>query len=134
MDKYKADGPFVYELFACLVHQGGAQGGHYNAYILDKQSQTWFNFNDSRVSAADVIELCEMFGGQQQGRTAHSSTNAYMLMYRLCGSAEMKDALGYDIPADILQEIKEADQVKESPVAADTQLRQQQMSIKVVRH
>jgi hypothetical protein len=50
-----------------------------------------------------------MFGGQQQGRTAHSSTNAYMLMYRLCGSTEMKDALGYDIPADILQEIKEAD-------------------------
>jgi hypothetical protein len=27
----------------------------------------------------------------------------------LCGSATMKDALGYDIPADILQEIKEAD-------------------------
>jgi ubiquitin carboxyl-terminal hydrolase 47 len=84
MEKYKADGPFVYELFACLVHQGGAMGGHYYAYILDKHSQTWFNFNDYRVNPSDIIELVEMFGGQS-GRMASSSTNAYMLMYRLCG-------------------------------------------------
>jgi ubiquitin carboxyl-terminal hydrolase 47 len=38
LEKYKKDGPFVYELFACLVHQGGAMGGHYFAYILDKES------------------------------------------------------------------------------------------------
>lgn len=38
-EKYKLQGPFVYELFACLVHSGGAMGGHYHAFILEKLTQ-----------------------------------------------------------------------------------------------
>lgn len=60
---YRADGAFIYELFACLIHQGHAMGGHYFAYIYDKESKEWYNFNDSRVSKVDVIDLVEMFGG-----------------------------------------------------------------------
>lgn len=29
----KKDGPFLYELFSVMVHQGSASGGHYFAYI-----------------------------------------------------------------------------------------------------
>lgn len=29
----KRDGPFLYELFSVMVHQGSASGGHYFAYI-----------------------------------------------------------------------------------------------------
>jgi hypothetical protein len=57
-------------------------GGHYYAYILDKSENSWYNFNDYRVSNSDIIELVEMFGGFNKKTTA-SSTNAYMLMYRL---------------------------------------------------
>jgi ubiquitin carboxyl-terminal hydrolase 47 len=57
LQSYKQDGPFVYELFACLVHSGGAYGGHYYAYIYDKHSETWFNFNDQFVSKADIVDL-----------------------------------------------------------------------------
>jgi ubiquitin carboxyl-terminal hydrolase 47 len=35
LEKYLNDGPFVYELYAVMVHQGGAFGGHYYAYIKD---------------------------------------------------------------------------------------------------
>lgn len=87
VEKYKLDGPFVYELFACLIHNGGAMGGHYYAYILDKQSSSWFNFNDYRVSQSDVIELVDMFGGQAS-RNMSTSTNAYMLMYRLISDSD----------------------------------------------
>lgn len=86
--KYMIEGPFVYELFACLVHQGGALGGHYYAYIKDNESsadepEKWFNFNDYRVTDCDLIELAEMFGGNK-GKSVQQTTNAYMLMYRLC--------------------------------------------------
>lgn len=29
----KRDGPYLYELFSVMVHQGCAAGGHYFAYI-----------------------------------------------------------------------------------------------------
>lgn len=44
-----------------------------------------------------------------------------MLMYRLCESAELKDALAYDIPEDILTEIREGDQVKQTQVVDNLQ-------------
>ena len=36
--KYKSDGVFVYELFAVMIHSGGAYGGHYSAYIKDDET------------------------------------------------------------------------------------------------
>ncbi|CAE7829097.1 usp47, partial [Symbiodinium sp. KB8] len=43
----------TFELFAVLVHSGGALGGHYYAYVKDLESCRWFNFNDSSVSPID---------------------------------------------------------------------------------
>jgi ubiquitin C-terminal hydrolase len=66
IEKYVKEGPFVYELFACLLHQGGAMGGHYYAYIKDIENQNnWSNFNDYRVSGIDLVDITEMFGGNK---------------------------------------------------------------------
>ena len=35
MQQYKNDGQFVYELYAILIHAGGAHAGHYYGYIKD---------------------------------------------------------------------------------------------------
>lgn len=32
---------FVYELYAVMVHSGGAYGGHYYAYIKDFETNKW---------------------------------------------------------------------------------------------
>jgi len=44
-------GDYVYELYAILVHNGGAFGGHYFVYIkggeAGAEDSKWHNFNDS---------------------------------------------------------------------------------------
>ena len=42
-----AQGEYVYEVYAILIHIGGAFGGHYFAYIRSSSDQKWYNFNDS---------------------------------------------------------------------------------------
>ena len=69
-------GEFVYELYAILIHNGGAFGGHYFAYIKSTLKDEWHNFNDSSVKAITDAELMNTFGGEGQPNTA------YMLMYR----------------------------------------------------
>lgn len=44
-------GPYLYELFAIMIHSGSASGGHYYAYIMDFESHEWFCFNDQNVSS-----------------------------------------------------------------------------------
>lgn len=43
--------PYLYELFAIMIHSGSASGGHYYAYIMDFESHEWFCFNDQNVSS-----------------------------------------------------------------------------------
>jgi len=43
-------GPFMYELYAILIHSGNASGGHYYAYIKDFITGQWFCFNDQNVT------------------------------------------------------------------------------------
>lgn len=84
-------GPLVYELYAVLVHSGGAHGGHYYAYIKSLNDGEWFKFNDSTVTAATVKEVKTTFGGEKKSTSSYGgytytttySANAYMLMYRL---------------------------------------------------
>ena len=38
-----------YELYSIFIHDGGACGGHYYAYMKDFESGEWIRFNDSRV-------------------------------------------------------------------------------------
>ncbi|KAF8817763.1 putative Ubiquitin carboxyl-terminal hydrolase 64E, partial [Cardiosporidium cionae] len=47
---YSTQGPYVYELYAILVHSGSAMGGHYFAYIKNLVNRQWYCFNDSVVS------------------------------------------------------------------------------------
>ncbi|KAL3993623.1 Ubiquitin carboxyl-terminal hydrolase family protein [Acanthocheilonema viteae] len=77
----KRDGPFLYELFSVMVHQGSASGGHYFAYIKNMDQDKWFCFNDSSVTSASIEDIHRTFGGSSGGWSS-GNTNAYMLMYR----------------------------------------------------
>ncbi|KAH8418252.1 hypothetical protein KR222_007205, partial [Zaprionus bogoriensis] len=78
-------GPYVYELFAIMIHSGSASGGHYYAYIKDFDNHEWFCFNDQNVSSITQEDIQRSFGGPNGSYYSSaytSSTNAYMLMYR----------------------------------------------------
>lgn len=59
----------LYDLFAVVIHQGGAYGGHYHAYIRDF-SQTkepiWYDFDDSQVTQIPISKLESQFGGSKE--------------------------------------------------------------------
>eukprot|EP01080_Neovahlkampfia_damariscottae_P005080 gene5080-8680_t len=87
--------PIYYELYSVLIHSGGAESGHYYAYIKDFEENKWYNFNDSTVEEIDEEKVKEMFGGNEDkiekyGKTRVTSTNAYMLMYRKIDSKNIK--------------------------------------------
>lgn len=87
-------GPYMYELFAIMIHSGSASGGHYYVYIKDLESANWFCFNDQCVSAITHEDIQKSFGGGA-GRYQYSgayttSTNAYMMMYRQMDPARNK--------------------------------------------
>lgn len=50
VSNFTAPGPYMYELFAIMIHSGSASGGHYYAYIKDFNSYNWYSFNDQTVS------------------------------------------------------------------------------------
>jgi len=60
--EYKKDGTFVYELFAVMIHSGGAYGGHYYAYIKDLETSKWHHFNDSVVREISFLDIVDTFG------------------------------------------------------------------------
>jgi ubiquitin carboxyl-terminal hydrolase 47 len=86
IDSSNASGPFIYELFAIMIHSGSASGGHYYAYIKDIESGNWYSFNDQTVSSITQEDIARSFGGSGAFKSYYSgfssSTNAYMLMYR----------------------------------------------------
>lgn len=49
MDEVES-GPYLYDLFAIMIHSGSASGGHYYAYIKDFKTEEWSCFNDQCVS------------------------------------------------------------------------------------
>lgn len=79
----------MYELSGIMIHQGGAYGGHYSAYIKDFEADSedsWYHFNDSSVRKIPLSQITEAFGKD----SSHSNknlganfSNAYMLIYRL---------------------------------------------------
>eukprot|EP00004_Rigifila_ramosa_P028768 TRINITY_DN9880_c1_g1_i1.p1 TRINITY_DN9880_c1_g1~~TRINITY_DN9880_c1_g1_i1.p1 ORF type:complete len:1372 (-),score=364.27 TRINITY_DN9880_c1_g1_i1:40-3942(-) len=82
--------PNIFELFSVVIHQGGAYGGHYHAYICDLSPEgaaaalladppqqargQWYDFDDSRVSPISEATLATQVGGRGEC--------AYMLFYR----------------------------------------------------
>ena len=76
-----ADGSVWYELYAVMVQSGGAFGGHYFSFIKDFETQTWHEFNDSKVTEASEARIKSVaFGGNSPKPGTGSS--AYMLLYR----------------------------------------------------
>jgi len=65
------------------VHNGGAFGGHYFAYIKNLEDEMWHNFNDSNVNSISDNELMKCFGGDGMPNTA------YMLLYRKVGGSKL---------------------------------------------
>ncbi|XP_067645326.1 ubiquitin carboxyl-terminal hydrolase 47 isoform X2 [Eurosta solidaginis] len=80
------NGPYLYELFAIMIHSGSASGGHYYAYIKEFDNNEWYCFNDQSVSPITEEDIEKSFGGGSSrayySSVYSSSTNAYMLMYR----------------------------------------------------
>lgn len=48
-----------YELKSVIVHRGGASFGHYKVLV---KRETWYEFNDEKVSVVGEIQISEYFG------------------------------------------------------------------------
>lgn len=93
-------GPYMYELFAIMIHSGSASGGHYYAYIKDFDTSVWYCFNDQSVTTITQEDIQKSFGGGSTrayySGAFSSSTNAYMLMYRQVDSTRNIRAMKAD--------------------------------------
>ncbi|KAG7274443.1 hypothetical protein CRUP_033599 [Coryphaenoides rupestris] len=84
----KPKNPLTFELFSVMVHSGSAAGGHYYACIKSFTDGQWYSFNDQHVSKITQDDIRKTYGGSSGSRGYYSSafassTNAYMLIYRL---------------------------------------------------
>ncbi|MBN3279826.1 UBP47 hydrolase, partial [Polyodon spathula] len=84
----KSKSSLTYELFSVMVHSGSAAGGHYYACIKSFSDSQWYSFNDQHVSKITQDDIRKTYGGASGSRGFYSSafassTNAYMLIYRL---------------------------------------------------
>ena len=148
LERYLQEGPFVYELYAVNIHQGGALGGHYFAYIKDIETGKWYNFNDSHVSEISLLDLVESFGPEPVAtagpgkrtnmaarRLANSrSTSGYMLMYRIVDKTEDRNDLNVhdeEIPDEVKTDV-ELGEVETQQVKVEKEKQVQRMQLKVV--
>ncbi|KAH3767449.1 peptidase C19 family protein [Pelomyxa schiedti] len=113
--------PLMYDLFAVLIHSGGAYGGHYHAMIRDitrKGEQQWFDFNDSSVTPIPELQLESTFGGSKEC--------AYMLTYR----RKSKDFVHTPVPEHCLKEIRcHNEKLKHIRVEHDTAVNQMYINV-----
>ncbi|XP_055755427.1 ubiquitin carboxyl-terminal hydrolase 47 isoform X3 [Salvelinus fontinalis] len=84
----KPKSSLTFELFSVMVHSGSAAGGHYYACIKSFSDGQWYSFNDQHVSKITQEDIRKTYGGSSGSRGYYSSafassTNAYMLIYRL---------------------------------------------------
>uniref|UniRef100_A0A8C7Y406 Ubiquitin carboxyl-terminal hydrolase 47 n=1 Tax=Oryzias sinensis TaxID=183150 RepID=A0A8C7Y406_9TELE len=85
---FKPKSLLTFELFSVMVHSGSAAGGHYYACIKSFSDGQWYSFNDQHVSKITQDDIRKTYGGSSGSRGYYSSafassTNAYMLIYRL---------------------------------------------------
>ncbi|VDK67821.1 unnamed protein product, partial [Onchocerca ochengi] len=112
----KRDGPFLYELFSVMVHQGSALGGHYFAYIKNMDQNKWFCFNDSSVTCASIEDIHRTFGGCFDSWSS-GNTNAYMLMYRqIDRKRNAKFVKTNELPDHLLERLKRFEEQEKEKV------------------
>eukprot|EP00767_Chilomastix_cuspidata_P001749 gnl/Chilomastix_cuspidata/1877.p1 GENE.gnl/Chilomastix_cuspidata/1877~~gnl/Chilomastix_cuspidata/1877.p1 ORF type:complete len:1581 (-),score=332.81 gnl/Chilomastix_cuspidata/1877:400-5019(-) len=77
------DTPTSYKLSGICVHSGSANGGHYYALVRDLETDRWYKFNDTSVSAASYSDIVKVFG-TPPGAAGEGSDgeSAYLLVYR----------------------------------------------------
>jgi ubiquitin C-terminal hydrolase len=46
---------YIYDLYGVCNHEGGVNGGHYTAFVLNSKKE-WLHFNDENVSIVDNVE------------------------------------------------------------------------------
>ncbi|TRY93266.1 hypothetical protein DNTS_021645 [Danionella cerebrum] len=97
----KPKSSLTFELFSVMVHSGSAAGGHYYACIKSFSDSQWYSFNDQHVSKITQDDIRKTYGGSSGSRGYYSSafassTNAYMLMYRLKEPSRNAKFLGVD--------------------------------------
>ena len=89
----------MYQLYAIMIHSGGAYGGHYYAYIKSFEDGKWYDFNDTTVTPLkEEEEIFNTFGGPGKGGTA------YLLMYRKVAGDEQTFKFSDDLVPDYLKE------------------------------
>ena len=78
----------LYKLKGIVIHSGNTESGHYYCYILDNKTNTWYEFNDTKISKFDIGNLdTEAFGKNEvfyeNGKKVEKENrkNAYMLFY-----------------------------------------------------
>ena len=87
---------YEYELIGVTVHTGTADGGHYYAFIRDRNGvnssnvggskssvgtsgDKWYSFNDAEVKQFDPSQIAtECFGGEMNSRTYDQGTDKFM--------------------------------------------------------
>ena len=80
-----------YTLKSVVVHQGHSEGGHYYVFIKDNLSQTWYNFNDTKVNKFDINDLAnETFGGKEDNMERNKNKSAYLLFYEKIDESNCK--------------------------------------------
>lgn len=121
-ERFLAEGEYVYELFAVLLHRGSAHGGHYSACIKNLSSNNWFSYNDAIVRPIRLSDLQATFGSNDP----HSTANAYTLMYRKAGLPKI-NAGAEDIPDYIAETIdkEEKEEIAQRQVMKERELKMQ---------
>ncbi|KAA0163486.1 hypothetical protein FNF31_02880 [Cafeteria roenbergensis] len=72
----------VYDLFAVMLHTGGAHGGHYSAFLKElrpaeeARGARWLKFNDSSVSEMSASDIRRAFGGTREAPWDPAATAA----------------------------------------------------------
>jgi ubiquitin carboxyl-terminal hydrolase 47 len=124
------EGPYVYELYAILIHRGSALGGHYYAYIKQLDDDEWFEFNDSSVSNIDEKTIADAYG--EDNARWGSGSNAYMLCYRrVDATRNMKIIAKEDIPSDVKAIVLEEEKEK---LERNKQLERERAMVKFKLH
>lgn len=66
----------LYELFGIVTHKGrSADSGHYMAYVRQSNSNSWWLFDDDKVSETTSEEVLKLKGGGDRDM-------AYLCFYR----------------------------------------------------
>lgn len=100
MNKKNTKDKYDYDLYAVIIHQGNAHGGHYYPYILDDDSSTWFRYNDRSIKPVSFDTVMN----DAKGGNPKTMKSAYMLFYKDAS----KKAIKYNVkvPQSVMTHVK----------------------------